>query len=582
MTIATQTSKAGPYVADGVQTRYPYAFPVTDLSHVKVYVDGVEVSTGVSIGDGEVVFSKAPAEGSSVGILRVVPITQETDLQNNTAFYPEIMEGAYDKLTMICQQLQEESSRSLKVPPGTENEGTLIGAITRIEVLAEQAQTTLVEITEQLERGKQLGNYITVNSVDSEGRLVCDKDSLPTALTTNTGAIYPLEKGSLVETDTAYLIDTKPYLSYMNEESFTGPWLVWRTGGPAGRPEDNFLRLSGGTIAGDLEVQGALTLNGEPFKQTAGIPTGMVFAYPGSVPPEGAYLLNGQTIANCSTLYPDFWAWVHSAGVRIISNDTYESELASAGVCGGFVVNSSTGSVRLPSATQGTLWGADSSNIGQSLAAGLPNIEGRAWNIGGKSTTDYSGALYAETLSGLAIPSGTGAGGGWVDFDASRSNPIYGNSDTVQPPAIRVSRCIQVFNATTALSGQESAQLASQMQMKAQTDFGNVAENLDFVVEYWDSGDGEYGWYRKYRSGWIEQGGKSRSNNGHHYITLFVPFSGGHYHAAATPWRTGDIAGEVVSCYANTDSYTVLHVYADGYPSPIDYNNAITWYACGY
>jgi hypothetical protein len=48
----------------------------------------------------------------------------------------------------------------------------------------------------------------------------------------------------------------------------------------------------------------------------------------------------------------------------------------------------------------------------------------------------------------------------------------------VQPPAIRVSWCIQVFNAATGLSTQESAQLASQMQMKAQTDLANVTNKL--------------------------------------------------------------------------------------------------------
>jgi hypothetical protein len=91
-----------------------------------------------------------------------------------------------------------------------------------------------------------------------------------------------------------------------------------------------------------------------------------------------------------------------------------------------------------------------------------------------------------------------------LEFSAEKSNDIYGNSDTVQPPAIRVSWCIQVFNAATALSEQESAQLASEMQMKAQTDLANVNSNIDYVVESWNDGAG--GWYRKYRSGWVEQG----------------------------------------------------------------------------
>ena len=39
---------------------------------------------------------------------------------------------------------------------------------------------------------------------------------------------------------------------------------------------------------------------------------GEVFAYPAAVPPEGAYLLNGQTIYNCAGLYPKFWEWLQN------------------------------------------------------------------------------------------------------------------------------------------------------------------------------------------------------------------------------------------------------------------------------
>ncbi len=91
---------------------------------------------------------------------------------------------------------------------------------------------------------------------------------------------------------------------------------------------------------------------------------GEIFAYPGTTPPVGAYLLNGQTINNCKELYPKFWKFVNSENIRKIDNETYETELTSCGVCGGFVVNTETYSVRLPSLTQGTLWGNNNSNIG--------------------------------------------------------------------------------------------------------------------------------------------------------------------------------------------------------------------------
>lgn len=322
-----------------------------------------------------------------------------------------------------------------------------------------------------------------------------------------------------------------------------------------------------------------------PEKGGIGKSIGEYFAYPGSVPPEGAYLLTGQTIANCSELYPQFWEWVQSAGVRIISNDTYEAELASAGVCGGFVVNSANGSVRLPSVTQGTLWGADSTNIGQSLAAGLPNITGNLNNYVAKGATS-TGAFKATSPSTSTFVYDIGANGYYCNasLDASRSNSIYGNSNTVQPPAIRVSWCIQVYNAATALSEQESAQLASQMQTKAQTDLGNVTKaslsvidtimpnSVDYVVESWTGGAG--GWYRKYRSGWIEQGGLVAAG-GETTVTLPTAFATTTYNVRVQPKKD---MGFIYQMAAENLTKTSFKIYSvDGAA-----NCQKWWYACGY
>lgn len=75
---------------------------------------------------------------------------------------------------------------------------------------------------------------------------------------------------------------------------------------------------------------------------------------------------------------------------------------------------------------------------GSAVEAGLPNITG---SFGAQDNYDWggrggwSGALY----KGEGAGSPDGRGGGETDswsyygFDASRSNPIYGSSDTVQP-----------------------------------------------------------------------------------------------------------------------------------------------------
>lgn len=81
------------------------------------------------------------------------------------------------------------------------------------------------------------------------------------------------------------------------------------------------------------------------------------------------------------------------------------------------------------------LWGGDGTNANTTIAAGLPNITGTFGGIPGASgTLSEAFSTLSETIDS-----------GWegtkykvprkIYFDASGSNSIYGNSNTVQPPA---------------------------------------------------------------------------------------------------------------------------------------------------
>lgn len=79
---------------------------------------------------------------------------------------------------------------------------------------------------------------------------------------------------------------------------------------------------------------------------------------------------------------------------------------------------------------------------GSTIAAGLPNITGRFRTSGGTGSyrtifTEISGAFYGDSSqSGRGgTSSETENGYIYLNIDASRSNSMYGNSTTVQPPA---------------------------------------------------------------------------------------------------------------------------------------------------
>lgn len=82
-----------------------------------------------------------------------------------------------------------------------------------------------------------------------------------------------------------------------------------------------------------------------------------------------------------------------------------------------------------------TIWGAsDTHPAGTVLAAGLPNIDGNSSVAVWATDVAPSGPYYrSSVLNGAAYVSDGKTN--TIYFDASRSNHIYGASDTVQPPA---------------------------------------------------------------------------------------------------------------------------------------------------
>lgn len=115
-----------------------------------------------------------------------------------------------------------------------------------------------------------------------------------------------------------------------------------------------------------------------------------------------------------------------------VSRTTYAGLFALLGTTFGEGDGSTT--FNLPDFRDKTLWGANG-NLMAILAAGLPNITG-GLSIGAL-TADASGAIRAQS-SGVMRSTTDASNSSGFDFNASRSSSIYGNSTTVQPPAIAV------------------------------------------------------------------------------------------------------------------------------------------------
>lgn len=128
MTVSTEVDH-NDYAGNGVTTSFPYTFRIFNKSDLVVQV--VDLSENITeltldtdytvtgaggYTGGNVVLSSPLANGYQISISRELPVTQETDLRNQGKFFAEVHEDAFDKLTMLIQQVRSLFSLALRKP----------------------------------------------------------------------------------------------------------------------------------------------------------------------------------------------------------------------------------------------------------------------------------------------------------------------------------------------------------------------------------------------------------------------------------------------------------------------------------
>ena len=176
-----------------------------------------------------------------------------------------------------------------------------------------------------------------------------------------------------------------------------------------------------------------------------------------------------------------------------------------------------------------------SSTPGVKREAGLPNIAGVVGPIDDYSSSNLTGSFYNAGAIGYDATSGN-TGNGWkLGFDASRSNPIYGASDSVQPPALTLLPCIKAFDAATNPGLIDITGLANEVDGKL--DRVIDSKPVRYVIDAYNDGTN---WYRKWSDGWVEQGGAYQTANDTNItVTLGCPFSDTSYYISLLQGSTG-------------------------------------------
>lgn len=305
-----------------------------------------------------------------------------------------------------------------------------------------------------------------------------------------------------------------------------------------------------------------------------GLPVGFEYFTTNPNIPAGSLPLQGGLYSRLA--YPDLWAWVQTQQGYLIEESAWQAKATDNGGNVPFY-SSGDGSTtfRVPSLKCWVKSGSSLSEVGSYLEAGLPNILGSAGHFNSLIEYVYSGAMFEKSSKYTNDSNAGGTQAKEIGFDASRSNKIYGNSDTVQPPSIVGMWLVKAYGTVINVGSTDVANLAqgltqAETRISALENHGAGAT----VVESYRNGTK---WYRVWSDGWVEQSGSATfEGKSGTTITFFQPFRDTNFYMSMSDYSGGGAEVFYNHISIRNKAATKCKIYA-GCGESI----SINWYACG-
>ena len=179
---------------------------------------------------------------------------------------------------------------------------------------------------------------------------------------------------------------------------------------------------------GDQKVANVYNINNNSYS----VPIGCIIPFSGSTIPVGFLLCDGSEVSKID--YADLY--------KVIGNI--------------YGTVTDTSKFKLPDLRDRFVQGANG-NLGTSKDAGLPNITGTFYHDT-NAKVGLSGAFASYESTGRQnLANDPPTNSGLITFDASKSNPIYNNSNTVQPPSV----CLHFVIKAEKISDQYAAEVSA-------------------------------------------------------------------------------------------------------------------------
>lgn len=465
---------------NGTATEFPYSFAIindTDVKVMTVNPDGVETVLDsdyyVDVTASKVIYpgyppGEEPAEserppvlptGWQLVVYRDIPITQEANLGNVWPF--NVIEDALDKITMILQNIYDGFKRSFKVSQSAPADIDIYVPIEANKALKWNADgtriVTTVDPADVLPQAQNLLQQTTEQANIATNKANAAAESALAAATSETNAGAHEDKAQAwaeSETSPDGEPDSKSAKTWAGDsadsaelaqkwaESDESPDGETDTDSPTGDTMSSkewalyakqLAQQIGNPVVSVTESNGTVTVAKSDGAQNTfgvvksvngvtptggnvditGVPTGTILPFAGSTIPNGFLACNGAAVSR--TTY---------AALYSVIGTTYGTG------------NGST-TFNLPNAESDKFLQGNSTP-GMVKAAGLPNLTGNLGNVTGWNDTQTPTGVFATSTNATYRLAGEGGSRPRIEFNASKSNSIYGKSNTVQPPAVTV------------------------------------------------------------------------------------------------------------------------------------------------
>lgn len=171
MTVASEENRSGPYIGNGSATVFSYGFRILNEAHIEVVRTENNTDTVLALGTdytvsgvgdaggGSITTTSAPTAAQTITLLRNVPFTQETDLENQGAYFAETIEASLDLAAMRDQQLSELLSRAV-VMPASQSADDIPGFVSDIQNAAANAASAIAARDAAAASASALGNQV--------------------------------------------------------------------------------------------------------------------------------------------------------------------------------------------------------------------------------------------------------------------------------------------------------------------------------------------------------------------------------------------------------------------------------------